>query len=72
MTRQQALYILGLPLAACETEIRIAWRKKALTYHPDNPRGNQEAFIRARSAFEYLLPPTKQSYRVKASSRVFR
>ena len=71
MTRQEALMTLGLGLSAKESDIRSAWRKKAKFFHPDSPYANMQAFIRARSAFETLIPPAPQAYRVRAGSRYF-
>jgi len=71
MTRQEALMTLGLGLNARESDIRNAWRKKAKFFHPDSPYGNRAAFIKARNAFETLIPPAPQTYRVRAGSRAF-
>lgn len=71
MTRQDALMTLGLNLAARETDIRTAWRKKAKFFHPDSPYSDTAAFMRARSAFETLIPPAPQAFRVQARSRAF-
>jgi len=56
MTRQDALMTLGLNMAAREAEIRTAWRKKAKFFHPDSPYGDVQAFIKAKNAFETLVP----------------
>ena len=71
MTRQDALMALGLGLSAREADIRLAWRKKAKLFHPDSPYGNMKAFMQAKSAFETLIPPAPQAYRVRAGSRAF-
>jgi len=71
MTRQDALLALGLGLSAREADIRSAWRKKAKFFHPDSPYGNMKAFIQAKTAFEVLIPPAPQAYRVRAGSRAF-
>ena len=71
MTRQDALMALGLGLSAREADIRQAWRKKAKFFHPDSPYGNMRAFMQAKSAFETLIPPAPQAYRVQAGSRAF-
>lgn len=71
MTRQDALMVLGLGLSAREVDIRYAWRKKAKFFHPDSPYANIKAFIQAKSAFETLIPPAPQAYRVQAGSRAF-
>jgi len=69
MTRQDALMTLGLNMTAREAEIRAAWRKKAKFFHPDSPYGDVRAFIQAKSAFETLVPPAPQAYRIPARSR---
>lgn len=71
MTRQQALMTLGVSMSAREADIRTAWRKKAKFFHPDSPYGNIGAFMQAKAAFETLIPPAPQAYRVKAESRAF-
>ncbi len=71
MTRQQALMTLGLSLSAREADIRVAWRKKAKFFHPDSPYADKSAFINAKVAFETLIPPAPQAYRVPAASRAF-
>lgn len=71
MTRQQALMALGLSMSAREADIRLAWRKKAKFFHPDSPYADMGAFMNAKSAFETLIPPAPQAYRVPAMSRAF-
>jgi len=71
MTRQDALMTLGLNMAARETDIRTAWRKKAKFFHPDSPYADTGAFMRAKIAFETLIPPAPQAFRVRAGSRAF-
>jgi len=71
MTRQQALMTLGLSMSAREADIRSAWRKKAKFFHPDSDYANVGAFMQAKSAFETLIPPAPQAYRVRAGSRSF-
>ena len=71
MTRQQALMTLGVSMSAREADIRAAWRKKAKFFHPDSPYGNIHAFMQAKQAFETLIPPVPQTYRIQARSRSF-
>lgn len=71
MTRQQALLTLGLHMSAREDDIRTAWRKKAKFFHPDSPYADHRAFLQAKSAFETLVPPAPQAYRIRAGSRSF-
>ena len=69
MTRQEALLTLGLNMRAREADIRSAWRKKAKFLHPDSPYGNVPAFMKAKTAYETLVPPIPKTYRNKAVSR---
>lgn len=71
MTRQQALMTLGVSMSARESDVRAAWRKKAKFFHPDSPYANVSAFMQAKNAFETLIPPAPQAYRVRAGSRSF-
>lgn len=71
MTRQDALMTLGLNMAAREADIRTAWRKKAKFFHPDSPYADTGAFMRSKIAFETLIPPAPQAFRVRAGSRAF-
>jgi len=71
MTRHQALFTLGLNTNAKEADIRAAWHKKAKVFHPDSSCADIHAFLQARLAFETLVPPAPQAFRVRAVSRVF-
>ena len=71
MTRHDALMALGLNMSAREADIRIAWRKKAKFFHPDSPYGDVRAFMQAKNAYETLIPPAPQAYRIQAGSRAF-
>ena len=71
MTRQAALLTLGLSMSSREADIRTAWRKKAKFLHPDSPYGDAQAFLRAKLAYETLIPPAPQSFRVRAGSRAY-
>ncbi len=48
--------LLGIRQGASEDEIRKAYRRKALEYHPDRNRSEnaQEMFIRVTEAYDYL------------------
>ena len=71
MTRQSALLTLGLSMSAREADIRAAWRKKAKFLHPDSPYGDPHSFLRAKMAYETLIPPAPQAFRVRAGSRAY-
>ncbi len=71
MTRHDALMALGLNMTAREADIRAAWRKKAKFFHPDSPYGDVRAFMQAKNAYETLIPPAPQAYRIQAGSRAF-
>jgi len=71
MTRQAALLTLGLSMNAREAEIQSAWRKKAKFLHPDSPYGDHHQFLKAKLAFETLIPPAPQAFRVRAGSRAY-
>jgi molecular chaperone DnaJ len=56
--------ILGVPRDAREEQIKKAYRKLALQYHPDRNPGNKEAeenFKAASEAYEVLRDPEKRS-----------
>lgn len=49
--------VLGLQQNASDDDIRKAYRRKAMQYHPDrnNSSDSQEMFIRINEAYEYLI-----------------
>jgi len=56
--------ILGIPKTASDSEIKKAYRKKAIQYHPDKNPGDSEAelkFKKAAEAYEVLGDPNKKA-----------
>lgn len=69
--------MLGLPLGASKSDIKRAYRKLALKYHPDrNPSpAARERFIAITKAYDYLMDPPKISpavYQKQAQQRAER
>lgn len=64
MTKRDYYEILGVPKTANRDEIKKAYRKQALKYHPDkNPddKGAEEKFKEAAEAYEVLSNDEKRS-----------
>ena len=62
--KQDFYEILGISKGASEGEIKKAYRKKAIQYHPDKNPGDKEAeanFKKAAEAYEVLSDPQKRA-----------
>jgi molecular chaperone DnaJ len=60
----QDLYaLLDVPPAATAKEIRVAFRRRAMQWHPDRNRhaGAEDAFKRIRAAYEVLCDPERRA-----------
>jgi molecular chaperone DnaJ len=63
MAKRDYYELLGLPRNASEEEIKKAYRRMALNYHPDRNPGDKEAeekFKEASEAYEVLRDPNKK------------
>lgn len=73
MTKEEVLKILELPPDANQDQIKKAFRKLALKYHPDlnSESGAQEKFIRIQKAYELLSvwDDNKTHYQTKAQQK---
>jgi curved DNA-binding protein CbpA len=49
--------ILGLPSNAKKEDIKKAYRKLSLRYHPDRPGGNNDKYLVIRNAYDSLMKP---------------
>ncbi|CAN5858797.1 hypothetical protein BH24BAC1_BH24BAC1_01340 [soil metagenome] len=57
--------ILGVPPTATEKEIKLAFKRLAIQYHPDKHQGNEyyeEQFKIVNEAYQVLSDPTKRSF----------
>ena len=64
MAKRDYYEVLGVSKTASQDEIKKAFRKLALKYHPDRNKGNEEAmnkFKEANEAYEILSDADKKS-----------
>lgn len=65
MNKQEALNLLGLSGDPSSEELKKAYRKMAMKYHPDTNKGNkvsEEKFKKVAEAYEFLKNPQKESF----------
>lgn len=60
MAQRDYYEILGIKKDASADEIKKAFRKLAVTYHPDKEGGDEAKFKEANEAYEVLKDPTKR------------
>lgn len=53
--------ILGVSKSATEADIRKAYKKKSMQYHPDRPNGNEDQFKKINEAYSTLSDPYKKT-----------
>lgn len=61
MAKNDYYKILGIAKTASESEIKKAFRKLAMKYHPDRPEANEEKFKEVNKAYEVLSDPSKRA-----------
>ena len=63
MTKRDYYEILGVPKNASEAELKKAYRKLALQFHPDKNPNNKEAEDKFKEAGVEILSPMQNAVR---------
>ena len=69
MAKRDYYEVLGVEKSASADEIKKAYRKKAIQYHPDRNPGDKEAegkFKEAAEAYEVLSNPDKRVWTISS------
>ena len=61
--------ILELQPGADETQVRKAYRRLSMRYHPDRPEGNTVKFQELKAARDALLPPAPKGFGQSVSTQ---
>ena len=66
MAKRDFYEVLGVPKNASDDDIKKAYRKLAMKYHPDRNQGDgaakaEEKFKEAKEAYEMLSDPQKRA-----------
>lgn len=56
------IQVLNVPPSASLTEVRKAYKRESLRYHPDKPGGDAEKFKRINEAYTSLTSRSGQRY----------
>lgn len=57
---------LGVPVSATVAEIKKAYNKKVLEYHPDRNPGNEDKMQAVNTAYDVLKDPETKNYMIVA------
>ncbi len=64
MSKRDCYAVLGISRGAAEKEIKKAYKRLAMKYHPDRTKGNsalEEKFKEVKEAYEILIDPNKRA-----------